>query len=166
MKKLILAVVLSTVLALAAGCGGAKTVKTDEGTVKVKDNKVEVTTNDGNKSQITVNDAGGVSLPEGYPKEIVPIIDDGKIALATKNEDANKKLSFWVTVTSKKDPKEVYKFYQEALKDATETQKTEVNNDYFISGIKGDRNFTVSVSSEEKDGGKNTVVQIVVLPRE
>ena len=166
MKKLILVIALCTVLSLAAGCGGTKAVKTDEGTVKVKDNKVEVTTNNGDKSQITANNAGGVSLPEGYPKETVPIIGDGKIVMATKNEDADKKLTFWVTVNSNKDPKEVYKFYEETLKDATETQKTEVNNDYFISGIKGDRSFTVSVSSEETNSGKKTVVQIVILPRE
>ncbi|HBV97113.1 MAG: hypothetical protein JL50_21405 [Peptococcaceae bacterium BICA1-7] len=166
MKKFILAVALSVVLALGAGCGGTKTIKTDEGTVKVDNNKVEVTTNDGGKSQISVNEPGGISLPEDYPKEIVPIIADGKIVLASKNEDPDKRISYWVTVNSPKDPKEVYGFYQEALKDATETQKTEVNNDYFISGIKGDRSFTVSVSSEENEGVKGSVIQIVVLPKE
>lgn len=160
MKRLFLTVALCGILVLSAGCGGDKTIKTDEGTLKVNDNKVEVTTNDGGKSQVSVDEEKGVSLPEGYPGEVVPVIDGGKIVLANKNEDADKKVSFWVSVTSDKPTQEVYKFYEEALKDATQAQKTQSNDSYYLAGLKGGMSYTISIDSEEKDGKKISNIQI------
>lgn len=163
MKKLLLVAALYGLIVLSAGCGGEKTYKTDEGTVKVDGNKVEVTTRDGVKSKLTVDEGGGVSLPEGYPENVVPIMGGGKVIMANKNEDDQKKTSFWITVRSEKDPQEIFKFYQEAVKDDTETQKTQMNNDYFVSGVKGEREFTISVTSDGKNQ-KQSVIQIFVGP--
>lgn len=160
MKKLLLVIALCGLIALSAGCGGEKTIKTDEGTLKVNENKMEVTSNDGSKSQVAVNEEKGVSLPEGYPSQVVPIVDGGKVVLANKNEDADKKVSFWVTVSSEKPTQEVYKFYEEALKDASDTQKAQSNDGYYLAGVKGDKRFTVSIDPEEKDGKNISSIQI------
>lgn len=112
---------------------------------------------------MTVDEGKGVSLPEGYPKDILPIIDGGKIVLANKNEDADKKVSFWVTVSSDKPAQEVYKFYEEAVKDASETQKAQSNDGYYLAGVKGDKRFTISIDPEEKDGKKISNIQIFVV---
>jgi hypothetical protein len=165
MKKYLLTIFLCGIIILSAGCGSEKTYKTNQGTVKVNDNKVEVTTNDGTKSQVTTSENGQVSLPAGYPEDIVPIIDGGKIVLANKNEDADKKVSFWITVESDKEAGEVLKFYQEALKDASQIQNTQVNNDYFVSGVKGSNNFTVTVAANAEDN-KKCNVQIFIGPGE
>lgn len=160
MKKLLLVALLCGLMALTSACGGAKTIKTDEGTLKVNDNKVEVTSDDGSKSQVAVNEDKGVSLPEGYPSQVVPIVDGGKIVLANKNEDAEKKVSFWVSVTSDKSTREVYKFYEEALKDATDTQNSQSNEGCYLAGIKSGMSYTVSIHPEEKDGKKISNIQI------
>ena len=161
----LLMVALCVITVLSAGCGGEKTYKTGEGTVKVQENKVEVTTNDGSKSQVTASETGGVALPEAYPRDVVPIIDGGKVVLANKNEDADKKVSFWVVVESSKATADVYKFYQEVLKDASETQNSQTNNEYYITGTKGDNNFTVGIIPGADDNRKSTV-QIFVGPKE
>lgn len=165
MKRYFLIVVLCGIMILSAGCGSEKTYKTDQGTVKVDENNVEVTTNDGSKAQLTTDENGQVSLPAGYPEDIVPVIDGGKIVLANKNEDADKRVSFWITVESGKEAGEVLKFYQEALKGTAEIQSSQVNNNYFVSGVKGENNFTVTIAANAEDN-KKCNVQIFIGPVE
>lgn len=166
MKKFISFLVLLIGLVLVSGCGGGKSIKTEGGTLNVNENKLEVKTNDG-KAEMSVGTEGQeVALPEGYPQEVVPILAGAKITLASRNEDANKKLTYWVTVTSDKNAQEVRKFYEGVLKDAQNTQKTEVNKNYFIAGEKQNNIFTVTVTAEETGGKRQSNIQIMIAPKE
>ncbi len=147
--------------------GGSKTISTDQGEVKVneKENKVEVKTNDGNSSETSISkDGESVALPEGYPQDLVPIMDGAKITAANRNEDADKKLSFWITYTVEKEPKEVNGFYQDALKDLTEMQKMEINGVYTNGGNKGDNSVGITINADESEGKKQTIVIIAITP--
>ena len=169
MKKAVSILILLLIVALFAGCGGSdtKTINTDKGSVSVneKENKVEVKTDDGNKSQISVGQNGeGVELPSDYPKDLVPIVDGAKINMANRNENAGK-ITYWVAYFTDKTPKEVNSFYQDALKALTEPQKAEMNGSYNISGTKDGKIIGVIITTEENDGKKQTLVNITITPK-
>lgn len=103
-------------------------------------------------------------MPEGYPQDLGPIMDGAKITVANRNEDANKKLSFWITYTIEKEPKEVSGFYQDALKDLSEMQKMEINGLHTISGNKGDNSIGITINADESEGKKQTIVIIAITP--
>lgn len=169
MKKFIYLLALVLIVVFAAGCGGdTKVISTDKGSVSVNENenKVKVEGKDGSTSEVSASQDGeSVDLPSDYPKDLVPIIDGAKINLATRNEDANKKLSYMVAYYTDKEPKEVNTFYQDALKDLTESQKTEANGDYLISGTKNGNIIWMTINTEDKDGKKQTLVTITISPK-
>ena len=161
MKKAISLLILLVFAAALTGCGFfSKTIKTDPGSVSFKGN-------DGSTSQISVSGKEGesVALPDAYPKDLFPIIDGATILMANRNEDANKKVTYWVTYTSDKAAKEIYDFYLGAYKDATESQKMELSGTYSVSGIKSGQQFSTTISSEDKDGKKVSTVMITIAPK-
>lgn len=162
MKKKLLIITAITISLFLSGCGGTS-IKTANGEVNVKDNKVELKTKDG-KSEISIGDKGNAKLPEGYPKDTAPIIKGAKISLASKSE-ANNQTSFWVTYTSDKEITEVQDFYKDALKDVENKQTVESNNMFSIGGTEGDQNVYVTVTGEEVDGKMLCTVQLVVSPK-
>lgn len=181
MRRLACLAVLAVGLLVFAGCGKGVSVDTGDGNANVKDNKVEVKTDDGSlkvesnkievktedgKSQLSIGGEGGVSLPDGYPKDIVPIMDGSKITLASRNEDQQKKVSYWLTMSNEKDPEDVYQYYQGALTDLQEINKMESPGYYCITGAKGDSSIMVTVTEESSDKGKQSIIQIVIGPKQ
>lgn len=169
MKKVILIVVLILGIALIAGCGGDKTINTDKGSVSVNEekNKVEVKNDDGSSAQLNVSNNGdSVALPDDYPKDIVPIMDGARITAANRFEDATKKAGFQVVFFSDKDPKEVKNFYDDTLKDLTDSNKMDLNGTYSIGGKKSGHNIGVVITTEENEGQKQTMVNVTVGPVE
>ncbi len=164
LKTFVTIIIVLSVLGVTAGCGSGTTVNTKDGAVTIQDNNVKVQTKDG-KSEITVGKEGEVSLPDGYPAETVPIITGGKVSAAMKNEDQDKKLTFFVTVTSDKDPKEIKQFYQNALQGATDTTSTETPEGFFTTGTKGDNVYSVTISTDPSNSKQQTIIQIVVAPK-
>lgn len=165
MKKFIALAVLLMFLVPVAGCG-CNTIKTDNGSISLDKGKMEVKTNDGGQAQIAVSDKGqSVALPDDYPKDIVPVIDNATVTVASRNEDKDKKVSYYVTLTSEKDIKDVYNFYVDALKDLTELNKSQMNDYYSISGVKGDKQIAVTVTPEDKDNKKIANVLIIIGPK-
>lgn len=168
MKKAISLLILLVFAATLTGCGFfSKTIKTDNGSINLDKGQVNVTGKDGSQSSLNVASEEGqsVALPDAYPKDLFPIIDGGIIVMANRNEDANKKVTYWVTYTSDKAAKEIYDFYLDAYKDATETQKMELSGTYSVSGVKGGQQFSTTISSEDKDGKKVSTVMITIAPK-
>lgn len=161
-KKLAILLVLVMAFSLLAGCGGGKTVSTDDGKVTYEEGKATFEDKDGSKAEVNVADeeGEGVALPEGYPEDLLPIVEDSKIQMGNKMEE-NGKVSYMISYTCSKSAKDVWEFYKDAMKDATDLSTTQVNNIYTANGNKGDQQLTVWISQEEKE----TSVSLGINPK-
>ncbi len=163
-KKFIIFLVLVMALTLIAGCGSEKTVSTKDGSVTFDEGKNTATFEgkDGSKSEINVADENGkgVSLPDGYPEDLVPIVDGSKIQLANKNEQDGK-TTYLISLSSTKSAKDVYKFYQDVLKDAEDYSSSQMNDVFSVTGVKDNQQITFMIVPEDK----STSVQISIAPK-
>lgn len=160
-KKLAILVVLVMAFSLMAGCGSGKTVTTDDGKVSYQEGKATFEGKDGSKTEVNVAEEGQeVALPDGYPKDLLPIVDNAKIVMANKNE-ADGKVNYMISYTCSKSAKDVWEFYKDALKDATDLSTSQVNNVYTAGGTKGEQQLTVWISQEDKE----TSVNLGITPK-
>lgn len=164
-KKVALILALVMVFALIAGCGPDKTITTKDGSVNLDKGKVTFQGKDGTKSEVNVADenGGNVSLPDGYPKDLVPIIGGAKIILANKNQQ-NGTISYWVTLSTTKSAADTYKYYKDELKDLQEPNDMQMNNIYSLGGVKNNQQIAVIITPE--DDQKVTNIQITIAPKE
>lgn len=164
-KKVAIFLVLVMALTLVAGCGSEKTVSTKDGSVTYDAGKGTATFEgkDGSKSQVDVADENGkgVALPDGYPEDLVPIVDDSKIQLANKNDEKGK-TTYLISLSSSKSGKDVYNFYKDVLKDAQDLSSSEMSGIFAVSGVKNNQEISVMITPDEKE----TIVQIGIVPKE
>lgn len=162
-KKITVFLVLVMALMLLAGCGSEKTIKTDEGKVSIGEDKLTFEGKDGSKTEMNVADGKGekVALPDGYPKDLLPIVDDSKIIMANKNE-ADGKATYLISFTCSKKAKDVNEYYKGVLKDTTDLNTSQINEVYTLTGYKGDQQLTVWITQEEKD----TSVNLGISPKQ
>lgn len=161
MKKIPAISVILFATILFAGC--FRTIKTDDGTVKVKDNIVEVKGKDGSQTNIaSSDDKGSVDLPEGYPKDIVPIMDGGKVTLSSRNQDSEKRYVYTVSFEHKSQMKEASKYYQEVMKDAEDKYEATDSSTFTIVGTKDKNKVIILVSDSPTDTNMKSVINIVI----
>ncbi len=164
-KKVAFILALVMVFALIAGCGPDKTITTKDGSVNLDNGKVTFQGKDGSKSEVDVADekGGEVSLPEGYPEDLVPIMSGAKIVLANRNQQ-NGTTSYWVTLSTTKSAADTYKYYKNELKDLQEPNDMQMNNIYSLSGVKNNQQIGVIITPEDEQ--KVTNIQITIAPKE
>jgi len=108
----ILSIILSTVAALAIGCGKGETYKSSDGTVKVEHKgdaaKYEITTKEG-KATMTASDTA-VAIPDTFPKDVP--IPKGAVAKLTMSQGKAEILHLHVAGSIA----DVAKAYQDTLK--------------------------------------------------
>jgi hypothetical protein len=163
MRRLLCLLLILIVAFSVVGCGTERTVKTEEGTAKIQDDTIEVTSEDG-KSQVVVGEVGEVALPDGYPEDLVPIIADGKVAASTKNEDENNKFSYSVMLFSDKEMKDATSFYKNALKDLEELQVMESPELVTFGGQKNGYNIFVLLGVDNSEDKPRIGINITLTP--
>ena len=126
--------------------------------VKISKDGVQIKGPDG--STISVGDK--VSLPDGYPKDVVPIMSGGKVIFANKSMDDNKKPVYYVMVEIEKPPADVSAYYKEALKNATNLSDMMMDDMHIISGTKDGQDFGVTLTAT--DDKKGATATITILP--
>ena len=92
------------------------------GPVKISKDGVQIKGPDG--STISLGDK--ISLPDGYPKDVVPIISGGNINFANKTMDDNKQPNYGVMYSIEKPFAEVLSYYKNVFKDATKIGRAHV----------------------------------------
>lgn len=122
---------------------GKSTVKVDE------EGKVQITDDEGN-AVMEMNEDGGLELPEGYPTDVLPVMKGTNIVMASK-EDREHQLVFALGFQIDAEPVDVYEFYHEAMKDAEELFKMEMENSYTLGGILQDYSITILINESEFD---------------
>lgn len=149
-KSIILMVLLIISIAIT-GCGGndKNTVKTD-GSTATKDTAMQ-------EKESLENGKTGMDLPEDFPKDIIPVLDDARIDHIIRN-DVNKAIN--INYNTDKSKEEAIEFYKEVMKDGKSTQEMDSDDSYIIFGIKG--NYTVSITILAPQG--DTIVNIDTRP--
>ena len=175
MKK-ILVLTLSFILLLSLiGCG--KTIKTEDGSISLKNGKIEISNEEGSttigeegitfqgedeegESSLSFNEEG-TSLPEGYPKDLVPVIKGGKVVMSGK--DASDDItSYWLSILVEKEFKDVADYYKKIMKDAEDKQEINTENMYVVEGTIDEHFINVSCTKDSSSDGDVTMVSIVV----
>lgn len=133
------------------GCGGndKNTVKTD-GSTATKDTAMQ-------EKESPENGKTGMDLPEDFPKDIIPVLDDARIDHIIRN-DVNKAIN--INYNTDKSKEEAIEFYKEVMKDGKSTQEMDSDDSYIIFGVKG--NYAVSITILAPQG--DTIVNIDTRP--
>lgn len=109
------------------------------------------TTFTGEDGDSTVKVGEDLDLPDGYPKNLVPLMDDANIETALASESGGKK-SFWVMYTSKKSVKEAADFYKKALGDIEDKYTWDDSKTFTLGGQKDGQQIGIIVSDNEGQG--------------
>lgn len=173
MRKVLILLLTFTMVNLMGGCFSPK-IETESGTISLKDGEIEVQDKEGNTSIIstegdnveissedgTFSLGEGMSLPEDYPGDLVPVYEGANITLASKSEKAGK-AQFWTAYEIMEEPGPVFKFYKEILEDAQNIEKMETSELYTITCEKEDMEISISVSLLSQEEGKiSSIVNI------
>lgn len=137
-------------------------LKSDEGSVSIDGNegKMVIKAEDGSKVEVNVGD--NQSLPDGFPKDIVPIYKNSKI-IATSRNLVDEKESFLVSIGSDDSVDDIAKFYKSQF--SKKEIKTDVNmNEMSMLAIEKD-GYTISIQvipAEDEDFGKSAATITVI----
>lgn len=83
-----------------------------------------------------------LKLPDKFPKDIIPPLDDANIVDIIDNKDA-KALS--ITFTTGKKLQEVYDFYNNIMKGFTGYRENKMNNGYILDGDKNKYHVSATI---------------------
>lgn len=175
MKKIIILAIVCIIVFSFIGCNKKAKIETEDGTVEIDKNNVKVKTKDG-EANLEVDDNSvniksedgdanlsiseeGVDLPEGYPKDVIPIIDGAKVISAMDTSNDNKKM-YIIAMGSNKEKKEVYDYYLNIIKDAENLTKIDAGGGYMRTGKLG--NYAVTIGINESDDDYKSTVSISV----
>jgi len=129
--------------------------------VKVSENKIEVQNEQG-KSEVSIGNEGEVSLPEGYPSDIVPVMEGAKITTATKSEDG----SYNVLLASEKSLADIKAYYEGVLAGVSDLKKQDAGDVINMMGTKGDKTFVLNIAQDMASGIDQRIISISIIPAE
>lgn len=176
MKKILSILFVLGLLLVTAGCGGKTEAPPDETAVSGESNtddaiedvdisnsgqKIEITTEDGNKATLTT-DEEGTELPDGYPTDILPVFPDGKIVFTMTNGEKN----YSVQQITETGIKEIYTFYLDTLKDASDVVKMESSEGFSIMCRKNGYVINVVCTKTEEDDKDLSALVLNIQPQE
>ena len=102
-----------------------------------------------------------VSLPNGYPSSIFPIINGGKIYNPDKTEEKGNFRSY-VEVACLKSLEEISNFYESKIPNITDKERNLSTDEYSLSGYSGGYYFSIFGYYEELNGTKITYYSISI----
>jgi predicted small lipoprotein YifL len=135
-----------------AGCGSKGGSKDSNKNEQTSNNPVKSSTNDASKNsetgvKVDMGKIGtGLSLPDGFPKDVVPLLGDANIINVIDNKAAK---AIGITYTTGKKFEDAVAFYSQVLKDAGERSETKTDGGYLLFGKKAGIDLSVVVSKYE-----------------
>ncbi len=156
MKKLFVILLVSIMVFSITAC--SKTIKSEDGsTTTIKDGKL--THEDEGGSAVFEASKEGVDLPDGYPQNLVPIIDDSVVVTAS-TEKASAGREYWISIMTKQEVTEVVDFYEGVMSDAEDSSIIAVENMSIITGTKDDFYVTITINPSDESDYK-TLISII-----
>jgi len=164
MKKLSILLVFLMIVTLVVGCS----IKTSDGKVKLTDKGVQFEDSKGNKSSVNskngniefngtngnVSAGQNVALPEGYPKELVPLDKEDNITYSA-HTNAN---DFVVMYSTKESKESVKKFYDKVLEKAENKSNMDLGTSYMLAGTLDKYQVSLSIISNSSDTNEINVM--------
>lgn len=123
----------------------------------------EIKEDTSNNKNMEVDQKESLSIPEGYPQDVVPIINEAFIVKSETTRQDNGKKGYDITLKVKQTKEEILKNYSKLIKDGTVFK---IGNSTTISGEKGKYEYNVIISDNTLGGSEKTMVQIVISPFE
>lgn len=139
----VLLIVLTTAILLPAGC--AAETESGSGTTGTADTSINASS-DADPSVTAKED---LSLPAGYPKELLPLAADAEI-IDVRENPANNGLE--VMYVSRNDIDTLRDFYEGALRDTEDPDTIETEDGYMITANTSNAWYTVMLSREAMNG--------------
>ena len=110
------------------------------GTIELGDSKINYG---------TAKPGQNLSLPDEFPVDVLPLLDDARINFVNTN-DANQAIG--ITFLTDKSFDEAVEFYQKVMQDGKVTMESKQDNSYILIGSKG--SYAVSISITYQTGEK------------
>lgn len=141
---LLIMVLMMSVVVIGCGDGNDKgnidKVTPTGGTIELGDSKINYG---------TAKPGQNLSLPDEFPVDVLPLLDDARINFVNTN-DANQAIG--ITFLTDKSFDEAVEFYQKVMQDGKVTMESKQDNSYILIGSKG--SYAVSISITYQTGEK------------
>lgn len=157
-KKFISVLSLLLMLVSSTGCSFDKPAQNNPPKTKTKPESVGI--------KVYVNENIKYPLAKGFPLEIVPILENSKIAASSKTEDPQKNVYYSVIFTTDQKVNDVLNYYQQALQNVKDLRVTGKDQNSSLTGTKGKKSFVVSILQSEVNGKAKTMVIIKIRPKQ
>jgi len=115
---------------------------------------------------VEIDLTGGVKLPQGYPRDIVPIIEGAAIAIAEKIPGEGGRDGFNITLKTSRTADEIRQYYQKCLQEAEDFETFSFNDMITFSGVRSGYEFNVMISKNNLGGTEKMAIQISLTPVE
>lgn len=110
-----------------------------------------------NSNTLEIDIEGNLSLPEGYPKQIVPLYKPIKIGLTNRFNISSDTIGYEIQYVSDSDVEDVHNYYVSILKDSQDFYDMSMEPTYSISGYKENYAITLIITPSATDPDKTSV---------
>ena len=105
-------------------------------------------------------------MPQGYLRDIVPIIEGAAIAIAEKIPGEGGRDGFNITLKTSRTADEIRQYYQKCLQEAEDFETFSFNDMITFSGVRSGYEFNVMISKNNLGGTEKMAIQISLTPVE
>ncbi len=157
MKKIISIILIILLVGLVvAGCGSgskAENVSSQDTGANSSDSSAEppsevkeIEEKSDTEINVSMGQAGNnMSLPNGYPEDVIPLLEDANIVNVNDARDTISK-AIGIGYMTSKSLEEAVEFYQDVMKDGTINMENKTDDSFVIMGSKGDYAVTIGGS--------------------
>ncbi len=155
-RNIALLIMVLMMSVVAIGCGGSNDkgnigkVTPTGGTIELGDSKINYG---------TAKPGQNLSLPDEFPADVLPLMDDACINFINTN-DSNQAIG--ITFSTDKSFDEAVAFYQEVMQDGRISMESKHDNGYVLVGGKGSYAVSISITSQP---GEKVFVLLDVTPQ-
>lgn len=156
MKKNLCVLMIGILIIVSlAGCGNSS--KAPE-VAKVEEEVNKIAEEAGADVKVNLGQMGtNLKLPETFPKDVVPVLDDANIVNVIDNKDNN---SMGIIFSTNKKYEEVASFYQAVLNGAEDFNQYQQDTTTILSGKK--EGYRVTITAAKDPNNNNTSVMLDV----
>ncbi len=161
MKRIILLSILIFMTVFFISCSNSTTQNNNENeTLQTKTAKVdgdksaqdvidEVKQNSGMGINVSLGETGeNLSLPESFPNDVFPLLDDASIVNVNDNKEAK---AIGIVFETDKSYEEAVAFYQDIMKSGTITVEDKKDDTYILMGTKDKYGIMITISKYNGD---------------
>jgi preprotein translocase subunit SecD len=147
-KVLCVFIVILIMTSFLVGCGNKDDSKNED----VSSNSVQSSSNDAEKNsggdiKVNMGNSGvNLSLPDGFPKDVVPLLGDANVINVIDNKESK---AMGITYTTDKSFEDAVAFYQEVIKDGVERSESASENGYLMFANKAGIDISAVISKYE-----------------